>query len=167
MKICIAAAGFPAPMNPFSRETTLRPDEPENVRPGDLTPGPIRRNLIGHLLPALRWVYRHFNPYTGNAPFEQWELDFMRDKHPGAEVWFWVRMTYALLDFARRNPALDRKAIAAAVVALSSGQDHVVVEPAAAANELKRLMKYPPPELLDMANFSPDGYFNSDREYLR
>src|SRR5262249_1108708 len=100
-------------------------------------------------------------------PFEQWELDFARDKHPVAEVWFWVRMTYALLEFAHRNPALDRKAIAAAVVALSSGQNQVVVEPAAAGNELKRLMKNPPPELLDMANFSPDGFFNGGGEHLR
>jgi len=172
-------------MNPFRRDTTMPSDEPQGVRPGDLRPGPIRRKQIDtalrwvlrpgpirhkqidDLLPALRWVYRHFKPYAGNTPFEQWELDFMRDKHPDAEVWLWVGMTYALLEFAHRNPALDRETIAAAVVALSSGQDHVVVEPAVVADELKRLMDNPPPELFDMGNFTPKGHFDSDREYLR
>ena len=140
-------------------------DEPRNVGPGDLRPG-IGHKLIDRLRPALRWVYRHFNPYAGNTAFEQWELHFMRDKYPGAEVWFWVRMTYALLEFAHRNPTADRQTIARAVLALSFGKDSDV-NPAAVRNGLKRLMTNPPPELLDMVNFTPDGHLNSDRAYLR
>jgi hypothetical protein len=91
-------------------------DEPEfrNVNPKDLRPGPIRHeSLTDEQTETLRQIYEILSPYL-NTPFEQFELNFLRDVHPEREILIWTLIANALQRFRTEYPSANEEETKAA-----------------------------------------------------
>jgi hypothetical protein len=137
------------------------------VRPEDLENAPVRRGNVEPLLPMLRWVWRHLSQHiTWCRTFEDWELGFIRDEHPGAEAATWVRQTYAYLEYLHKHPNANKAVVISAIIAIGSGQEPAV-EPASVAQTLRRLVANPPSVLDNVENFTKDGRLKTKEKHLR
>src|SRR5260370_18960366 len=75
------------------------PREPELVDPRKLRPGPIRHgSLPPELLGKISAVFDVIGPYIGMT-LEQFEIGFMRDKHPESEAALWCSIAAAWLAY--------------------------------------------------------------------
>jgi hypothetical protein len=82
------------------------PDEPEirHVNPQDLKPGPIRHKaLTNKQLERVRLIYACLGPFI-ETPFEQFELNFLRDMHPEREIKIWSCIALAHQKFLKQKP---------------------------------------------------------------
>jgi len=102
---------------------------PEYVDPSKLKPGPIRhQSLPPRLLEHIEAVFEVIGPYL-NATLEEFEIGFMRDKHPEQEVAVWCGITSAWIAYHEKYlggdvlPNDDERKIVAALVAISTGVD--------------------------------------------
>jgi hypothetical protein len=137
------------------------------VDPSDLKQPPLRHDEVNVLLPVIRWQWRHIGQYlTWCRSFEDWELGFLRDTHPGSEVAVWCRLTYAFLEFTQRNPGFDRSLIYNSVVAVSNGRADKV-RPRSVAEKLEKLIANAPSSLGDVGNFTEDGICQVGPSHLR
>jgi hypothetical protein len=137
------------------------------IRPEELKQGPIQHQHLDELLPILRWQWRHVGDYaTWCRSFEDWELGFMRDEHPGTEVGIFARATYAFLEFSHRNPRIEKSKVFSAVIAIINGQADKV-KPRAVAEKLQKLLSNTPAELADIKSFTSDGRFTAGDKHLR
>lgn len=100
--------------NPEIRHVTL-----DNIKLG-----PIRReSLADDQVEHLRLVYKSISPYV-DYPFEQFELNFLREAHPEREIVIWSRIAAALLEFVEQQPQTtneQRRAIFAFFLLISTG----------------------------------------------
>ncbi len=101
--------------------------EPEFIDPRKLRPGPIRHgSLPQDLLDQIRAVFEVIGPYIGMS-LEQFEIGFMRDKHPESEIALWFRIAKAWLayheDFLGNKalPSDEERKLLGALIAISSG----------------------------------------------
>jgi hypothetical protein len=105
--------------------------EPEHIDPRKLRPGPIRHgSLPAELLGQIRAVFDVIGPYIGMT-LEQFEIGFMRDRHPESEVALWRRITKAWLayheDFLGNEtlPNEEERKLVGALIAISTGIEDV------------------------------------------
>jgi hypothetical protein len=80
------------------RRVELTPEQLRNLRPG-----PIKHNsLPPELQDAVAWTFKlvghHIQP-----TFEQWEIGFMRDRWPDAEIRVWCRIALAFERYHRER----------------------------------------------------------------
>jgi hypothetical protein len=137
------------------------------VLPNDLRNGPIRHRDVEPLLPMLRWVWRHLGGHVSWCrSFEDWELGFMRDSHPGPEVTMWTRQTYAYLEYTHKHPNADKAAVFGAITCLMNGREDQI-DPASVARTLKRLLENAPSILQGAENFTKDGRLRTKEKHLR
>src|SRR5882724_3789971 len=72
-------------------------NDPEDVDPSNLRPGPIRHeSLPAEVLDQIKAVFDVIGPYIGMR-LEQFEIGFMRDMHSESEVALWCSITAAWL----------------------------------------------------------------------
>jgi hypothetical protein len=100
---------------------------PEYVDPSKLRPGPIRhQSLPPKLLEHIEAVFEVIGPYL-NTTLEEFEIGFMRDKHPEQEVSVWCGITSSWIAYHEKYhggdvlPNEDEKKLVAALVAISTG----------------------------------------------
>jgi len=105
--------------------------ELEHIDPRKLRPGPIRHgSLPPELLGQIRAVFDVICPYIGMT-LEQFEIGFMRDRHPESEVALWCRITKAWLayhaDFLGNEtlPNEEERKLVGALIAISTGIEDV------------------------------------------
>ena len=105
--------------------------EPQFIDPQKLRPGPIcHESLPPELLDQIRAVFEVIGPYIGMT-LEQFEIGFMRDRHPESEVALWFRITKAWLayheDFLanERLPKGDERKLLGALIAISTVMEDV------------------------------------------
>jgi hypothetical protein len=105
--------------------------EPEYVDPSRLRPGPIRNeSLSPDLLDQIKDVFEVIGPYLGMT-LEQFEIGFMRDRHPESEVALWFNITKAWLayheDFLgnERLANEEERKLLGALIAISTGIEDV------------------------------------------
>ncbi len=82
------------------------PNEPDvrYVKISDLTAGPIRHEaLTDKQLERVRLIYRCIGPFI-ETPFEQFELNFLRDMHPDREIHIWSCIALAHQKFLKQKP---------------------------------------------------------------
>jgi hypothetical protein len=101
--------------------------EPEYVDPKQLRPGPIRHeSLPPALLDQIRTVFEVIGAYLG-MNLEQFEIGFMRDRHPESEVAQWINITKAWLAYHEDflgNKTLhheEERKLLGALIAISTG----------------------------------------------
>ena len=106
-------------------------NEPENVNPKELRPGPIRNeSLPPELLEQVKDVFDVIGPYI-DMTLEQFEIGFMRDMNPESEVALWCSITAAWLAYHEKHlndEALldeEERHILGALIAISTGVDDV------------------------------------------
>lgn len=102
-------------------------NEPREVDPRTLRPGPIRNeSLPPELLERIKNVFDVIGPYI-NMTLEQFEVGFMRDMHPEREVALWCGITTAWLDYHEKYlnsetlPDDQERPILSALIAISTG----------------------------------------------
>jgi hypothetical protein len=133
----------------------------------EIEPGPIRHEQIDGLLPVLRWTWRHLEKYIDWCrTFEDWELGFMRERDPAAEVVIWVKATYAFLEFTHRHRSMNKAAVFGAICSMLRGQSDSV-KPKHVARQLKKLMSKGPGYLGNVENFTTDGHLKTGDKHLR
>lgn len=105
--------------------------EPEHVDPRNLRPGPIRNeSLPPELLEKLKAVFDVIGPYL-NLTLAQFEVGFMRDRHPEREVTIWCGITAAWLAYHEKYlsdealPVDQARNMLGALVAISTGVEDV------------------------------------------
>ena len=105
--------------------------EPEYIDPSQLRPGPIRHeSLPPDLLELVQAVYEVIGPYI-DTTLEQFEIGFMRDRHPADKVAIWCSITAAWIDYHEKflNDEVqsdeDERMLLAALIAISSGAEDV------------------------------------------
>ena len=84
-------------------------DDPihRHVNPKDLKLGPIRHEeLTEGQLERVRMIYQCVGPFIG-TPFEQFELNFLRDTHPEREIHIWSCIVFAHQKFLMRKPNIS------------------------------------------------------------
>jgi hypothetical protein len=94
----------------------------------------------------LRWLHRHLG-HRVHPAFEQWEAVFARLRDPQLDAW--VRLTWAVVEYLRRHPDADKKAVQDAALALGAGE-----EP---ENDVRR-------ELVALRKATPEEYFDPSSE---
>ena len=106
-------------------------NEPENVDPNEIRPGPIRQeSLSPELLEHIEAVYDVVGPYLGTT-LEQFEIGFMRDADPESEVAVWFSITAAWITYHEKHlgddmlPDEGEKRLLAALIAISTGVEDV------------------------------------------
>jgi hypothetical protein len=85
------------------------PDQPEirRVKLSNLTAGPIRHEaLTDKQLERARLIYACLGPFIG-TPFEQFELNFLRDMNPDKEIHIWSCIAVAHQKFLKRKPGVS------------------------------------------------------------
>src|SRR5260370_20882295 len=104
---------------------------PEHIDPRKLRPGPIRHgSLPPELLGQIRAVFDVIGAYSGMT-LEQFEIGFMRDRHPESEVALWCRIRKAWLayheDFLGNGtlPNQEERKLLGALIAISTGIEDV------------------------------------------
>ena len=105
--------------------------EHEHVDPSQLRPGPIRhRSLPPELLERIKAVYEVIGHYVG-ITLGQFEIGFIRDRHPDSEVALWCSITAAWLAYHEKflnDETLaddEEKKLLAALIAISTGVEDV------------------------------------------
>ncbi len=105
--------------------------EPDHIDPRKLQPGPIRHeSLPSELLHQIKAVFEVIGPYIGMT-LEQFEIGFMRDKHPESEVALWFRIAKAWLAYHedvlgnKKLPKEEERKLLGALIAISSGIEDV------------------------------------------
>ncbi len=105
--------------------------EPEYIDPSQLRPGPIRQeSLSPELLEHVKAVFDVVGPYM-DTTLEQFEIGFMGDSHPEAEVAVWCSITAAWIAYHEKHlgdevlPDEDEKKLIAALIAISTGVEDV------------------------------------------
>ncbi len=106
-------------------------NEPENVNPKELRPGPIRNeSLPPELLEQVKDVFDVIGPYI-DMTLEQFEIGFMRDMNPESEVALWCSITAAWLAYHEKYlndealPDEEERHILGTLIAISTGVDDV------------------------------------------
>jgi hypothetical protein len=106
-------------------------NEPENVNPKELRPGPIRNeSLPPQLLEQIEAVFGVIGQYI-DMTLEQFEIGFMRDIHPESEVALWCSITAAWLAYHEKYlndealPDEEERHLLGALIAISTGVDDV------------------------------------------
>jgi hypothetical protein len=106
--------------------------EPEHVDLSQLRPGPIcHESLPPALLEQIKAVFDVIGPYIGMT-LKQFEIGFMRDRHPESEVALWCRITKAWLayheDFLQNQtqPDEEERKLLGALIAISTGMGDVL-----------------------------------------
>ena len=106
-------------------------NEPREVDPKQLRPGPIRNeSLSPELLERIKAVFDVIGPYM-NMNLEQFEIGFMRDMHPESEVALWCSITAAWLAYHEKYrgdealPDEEERHMLGALIAISTGVDDV------------------------------------------
>jgi hypothetical protein len=101
----------------------------EYVDPRKLQPGPIRHETLpAEMLEQIKAVFDVIGPYIGMT-LEQFELDFMRDMHPGREVAIWCSIAAAWQSYHEkylRNGRLsdeEERKLLGALISISFGVD--------------------------------------------
>ena len=101
--------------------------EPEHIDPRTLRPGPIRHeSLPPEFRAQIEAVFDAIGRHTGMT-LEQFEIGFMRDRHPEREISLWIRITKAWLayreDFLGNKtlPNEEERKLLGALVAISTG----------------------------------------------
>jgi hypothetical protein len=137
------------------------------VKLNELRHGPIQHEDVNQLLPMLRWTWRHLQQYlTHCRAFEDWELGFLQETSPGTELGYWVRATYAFLEYNHRNPSANKQAVYQAIAMMLLGQDDRVL-PRSTATKLRKLAGKPPRILANIENFTLDGRLTTGKKHLR
>lgn len=110
---------------------TMSNPDPQRVNLNQLRPGPIRNeSLPPELLNLIRSIYEVVEPYL-NTTLEQFEMGFMRDKHPEDEVAIWCNITTAWIDYHEEFldeellPDEEEKKLIAALIVISTGVQDV------------------------------------------
>lgn len=105
--------------------------EPEYIDPNQLRPGPIRQEtLSAELLEHVKAVFDVVGPYM-DTTLEQFEVGFMRDAHPEAEVAVWCSITATWIAYHEKHlgdkmlPDEDEKKLLAALIVVSTGVEDV------------------------------------------
>jgi hypothetical protein len=128
---------------------------------------PIRHHDLGPLAPVALWVWQHLRQHISwLRSFEDWELGFKRDTHPESEIAYWVKATYAYLEFTHRHPHFDKDKVFAALINLINGRDDLV-GPKSFRKQLKDLVSKPPDLILDTDNYTEDGHLKIPEEHLQ
>ena len=102
-------------------------NEPEEIDPRNLRPGPIRHeSLPPEVLDQAAAVYDIVGPYLGTT-LEQFEIDLMRDADPESEVAVWCSIAAAWLTYHEKHtgeemlPDEDEKRLIAGLIVISTG----------------------------------------------
>jgi hypothetical protein len=106
--------------------------EPEHVDLSQLRVGPIcHESLPPALLEQIQAVFDVIGPYIGMT-LEQFEIGFMRDRHPESEVALWCRITKAWLAYHegflqnRTQPDEEERKLLGALIEISTGMEDVL-----------------------------------------
>jgi hypothetical protein len=117
----------PSPIQANSTKAEAHVTDCEYVAPSQLRPGPIRhKSLPPKLLEHIEAVFEVIGPYL-NTTLEEFEIGFMRDKHPEQEVAVWCGITSAWIAYHEKYhggdvlPNEDEQKLVAALVAISTG----------------------------------------------
>jgi len=107
--------------------------EPEPIDLSKLRPGPIRNeSLPPEMLEQIKAVFDVIGPYI-KTTLEEFEIGFMRDKHPENEVAIWCSITAAWRAYHEKFlddktlPVEDEKKLLGALVAISTGVEDVAM----------------------------------------
>lgn len=139
----------------------------EWVHPSQLKRGVPQEHDLTPVQPYLRWAWRHLKSFFPEyRAYEDWEAGFMYDQVPEQEIAVWVVITYTLLEFIHRHPKVHPQAVFSSLLLISTGRKDLV-KPPEAAKELIEISANIPPALSDKNNFTEDGNFKSELEYLR
>lgn len=105
--------------------------ERKNVKIRNIRSGPIRhRELPADMLAHIKSVHEVFGKYLGST-LEQFEITFMRDKHPDDEVTIWLSIATAWEAYhdkylgGRVQEDAEEKKLLAALISISAGQENV------------------------------------------
>ena len=103
------------------------PNEPQQIIQSRMRTGPIRHETLpDELLEVIGHVHRKIGRYLG-MNLEKFEIGFMREKKPQAEIAAWIRIEMAWDKFIQKFvgqfqlPHNESKALIAALVAISMG----------------------------------------------
>jgi hypothetical protein len=107
-----------------NRAKKKRRDDPQDVPLDDLKQGPIRHKE--GLTPLLEEIARAIYSKVGHLvhpTFEQWELGFMRDRHPWQEILIWenIARTYDLY-VAQHPEAENGEQVVGSIVSITTGK---------------------------------------------
>lgn len=102
---------------------------PQRFDPSQLRPGPIRHeSLSAELLEQIGAIYAVLGFYLEKT-LEQFEIGFMRDMNPEAEIALWCSIAAAWFDYHDRFrsgealPNDQERKLLAALIAISAGED--------------------------------------------
>ena len=101
--------------------------EPVPIDPTNVRPGPIRHDsLPPKLLEQIQVVYKYLRPYL-DTTLEEFEIGFMRDAQPEAEIAIWCRITAAWITYHKKHlgnrgmPQENEKKLIGALLLISRG----------------------------------------------
>jgi hypothetical protein len=100
-----------------------RRGEMQEVPLEDIQPGPVRHKK--GLSPVLEGLSRTLFSQVGHfvyPSFEQWELGFMRDKHPWREILIWENIARTFDRYISEHPDADGRVVIGSIAAVSAGQ---------------------------------------------
>ena len=92
-----------------------------NIDPKSVRPGKIKHERLD---PEWEEIARHTFAVVGHLvkpTYEQWELDFLRDKSPEQELFLWLVISDAFEVALAEHPDLDQKAILGDLIRISAG----------------------------------------------
>lgn len=165
--------GDPPPGEGYIKARVVSEDNPEGelmwVLTEDISKPPLKHDGIDALLPVLRWQWKHLKKYLTNTKcrsFEDWELDFLRERNPVREIAWWSQATYAYLEFCHRSPGVNKEAVFGAITAILAGQP-ANIKPKSVEKKLRKLFTNPPKAMADVHNFTEDGVFKAGPKHLR
>ena len=100
---------------------------PEPIDPNQFRAGPIRHETLSpELLKSIRGIHEVLGDYLGTT-LEQFEISFMRDSNPEAEVLLWCSIAAAWIAYHEKYLADDvlsdeeEKKLLGALLAISMG----------------------------------------------
>jgi hypothetical protein len=101
--------------------------QPDSIDPRKLRPGPICHDALSpELLEHIKAIFEVIGPFLGST-LEQFEIGFMRDMHPEAEVGVWAGIATAWLAYHEKflNDQTvaeeEEKKLITALIAISTG----------------------------------------------
>jgi len=92
-----------------------------NIDPNKVRPGNIKHEGLD---PKWEEIARHTFAVVGHLvkpTYEQWELDFLRDKSPEQELFLWLVISDAFEVAVAEHPDFDEKAVLGDLIRISAG----------------------------------------------
>ena len=88
-----------------------------------LVQGPMRHAQLGPFHTAWARQLYHRVGRTLYVAFEQWELGFLRDRHPEYEMLVWECIARACEDYLTEHPEADMHMTVGSLAGISSGEE--------------------------------------------